>query len=134
MGRRLLFFMGLIFASYGGWMVHHESRINASCNTALANNSRGLAVSSQCLNIVWPYCEGFVLLVAGALFVFGGLLWTRRIMAGEHQYLKDLKNGKYSRENDHLNSYNFNIKLPSIKIGAGARGGLFDARHDEYDT
>ncbi|HEY5303644.1 MAG TPA: hypothetical protein VIJ86_06260 [Acidimicrobiales bacterium] len=119
MVRRLLFVLGLACAVYGGWMVHHETSLNDACNAQVANPAHGLSVSSQCLNIVWPYSEGFVLILAGAIFVFAALMLTRRVMAGEHQYMKDLKAGKYNRDNDHLNSYNFNIQIPRASMGAG---------------
>src|SRR5580692_3252794 len=106
MVRRLFFVLGLACAVYGGWMVHHETSLNDACNAQVTNPAHGLSVSSQCLNIVWPYSEGFVLILAGAIFVFAALMLTRRIMAGEHQYMKDLKAGKFNRDVDHLNSYN----------------------------
>jgi len=120
MGRRLLFVLGLLFAAYGGWIVQHEGTINRLCNAEVTHPSQGFTVSAQCLNIVWPYSEGFLLMLFGAILVFAALMLTRRVMSGERQYMKDLKAGKYSRENDHMNAYNFNIQLP-IKVGAGRR-------------
>ena len=120
MGRRLLFVLGLICAAAGGWIVHHEGALNNACNSQVTNPSRGFAVSASCLNIVWPYSEGFGLLILGAVFVFGGLMLTRRVMAGEHQYIKDLKSGRYDRENDHRNAYHFNLQIPT-RIGAMPR-------------
>jgi len=121
MGRRLLFVLGLVCTAYGGWIVHHEGTINRICNAEVANPSRGLTISSQCLNIVWPYSEGFMLMLFGAILVFAALMLTRRVMSGERQYMKDLKAGKYSRENDYKNAYNFNLQLPTNKVGAGSR-------------
>ena len=126
MGRRLLFVLG----SYGGWIVHHESAINRMCNAELTRSSSGYSVSPQCLSIVWPYSEGFVLVLLGAILVFAALLWTRRVMAGERQYMKDLRAGKYDRENDHMNAYNFNIQVPN-KVGAGRRPSPREAPSDE---
>jgi hypothetical protein len=131
MGRKILFVLGLVSAAYGGWMVHHEGAINARCNADVANPGKGFTISSQCLNIVWPYSEGFLLLIFGAIFVFAGLMLTRRVMAGEHQYMKDLKAGKYNRENDHLNAYNFNIQIPNVRIGARSHPGGRYYPHDE---
>ncbi|MDH2903592.1 MAG: hypothetical protein PXZ08_06550 [Actinomycetota bacterium] len=130
MGRRLLFILGLVSAAYGGWVVHRESALNAYCNAAVAGPARGLTVPSRCLSIVWPYAEGFFFAVLGALFVFAALLLTRRVMSGERQYMKDLRAGKYSRENDHLNAYNFN-KSPTVRVSAAARRGLYDVDDHE---
>jgi len=120
MGRRLLFVLGLACAAYGGWIVHHESAINRVCNAEVADPTRGFTISPQCLNIVWPYSEGFSLMLLGAILVFAALMWSRRVMSGEAQYRKDLKAGRYSRANDYMNAYNFNIQLPH-KVGAGQR-------------
>ena len=111
-------------------MVHHESAINRMCNAELTRPSQGYSVSPQCLGIVWPYSEGFVLVLLGAILVFAALLLTRRVMAGERQYMKDLRAGKYDRENDHMNAYNFNIQLPN-KVGAGRRPSAREATSDE---
>ncbi len=119
MGRRVLFVLGLACAVYGGWLVHHETALNNACNAEVANPTHGTSISSQCLNIVWPYSEGFVLILLGAIFVFAALMLTRRVMAGEHQYLKDIKAGKYDRGVDHLNSYNFNIQIPRVSVASG---------------
>lgn len=70
-------------------------------------------MSASCLNIVWPYSEGFALMILGAVFVFAALMLTRRVMAGERQYMKDLKAGRYDRENDHRNAYHFNLQVPT---------------------
>ena len=129
MGRRILFFLGLAFAATGGWIVHHETSVSNACNAQVANPDHGFSVSPQCLNIVWPYSEGFLLLLGGAIFVFAALMLTRRVMAGEHQYMKDLKAGKFDHENDHLNAYNFNLSMPRVKVGA--RSGLREAPPDE---
>lgn len=120
MGRRLLFVLGLICAATGGWIVHREGAINSACNAQVTNPSRGFTVSASCLNIVWPYSEGFALLILGAVFVFAGLMLTRRVMAGERQYMKDLKAGRYDRENDHHHAYHFNLQV-STRIGASPR-------------
>ena len=87
-------------AVYGVWLVHHEEALNSSRSAEVANPTHGFTIPSQCLNIVWPYAEGFVLLIAGAIFVFAALILTLRVMSGERQYLKDVKAGKYDREND----------------------------------
>jgi len=116
MGRRLIFVLGLVCAAYGGWIVHHESAINATCNAAVAHPVNGFIVPTECLNVVWPYSEGFALLILGCVFVFAGLILTRRVMSGERQYLKDLKAGKYDRANDHLNAYNFNLTAPRPRV------------------
>ena len=112
MGRRLFFILGLASAVYGGWVVHHEVGLNNFCNAQLVSPKQGFVFSPQCLNIVWPYSEGFALLIIGAVLVVGTLVWPRRTMAGERQYLKDLRAGKFSRANDHLNSYNFPARTP----------------------
>ncbi|MBW4029920.1 MAG: hypothetical protein HIU57_04480 [Acidobacteria bacterium] len=117
MGRRLLFVLGLIFAAAGGWIVHHEGAINNACNAQITNPSRGFMVSASCLNIVWPYSEGFALMLLGAVFVFAGLMLTRRAMAGERQYMKRLKAGRYDSENNHRNADHFNSQFPD-RIGA----------------
>ncbi len=127
MVRKILFVLGLACAVAGGWMVHHMTAVNDACNAQLVDPPHGATVSAQCLNIVWPYSEGFVLLLAGAIFVFAALMLTRRVMAGEHQYMKDLKAGKYNRENDHLNAYNFNIQIPNVRVGVGSRTSWRDA-------
>jgi hypothetical protein len=124
MGRRLLFVLGLVGAVYGGWLVHHEGHINTLCNAEAANPSSGFSVSPQCLNIVWPYAEGFLLLIAGAIFVFAALIWSRRVMAGERRYLKDVRAGKFDRENDHMNSYNFTLKIPVNRSSPSSGGRL----------
>jgi hypothetical protein len=111
-------------------MIHHEGAINSACNSNVLDPQHGFIVSSQCLNIVWPYSEGFILVIGGAIFVFAALMLTRRVMSGERQYMKDLKAGKYSRENDHLNAYHFNIQIPNVKIGAGARVNARDIPPD----
>ena len=121
MGRRLLFILGLVSAAYGGWLVHHEGVLTAYCNAVVANPTHGLTVPAKCLPIVWPYAAGFSFTVVGAIVVFAALVWTRRVMAGEHQYLKDLKAGKYSRENDYLNAYNFTAKHPTVTLRGDAR-------------
>jgi hypothetical protein len=131
MGRRLFFVLGLVAAAYGGWLVHHEEALNSYCNGEVSNPTHGFVIPSKCLNIVWPYAEGFALLIVGAIFVFAALMLTRRVMAGEHQYMKDLKAGKYDRENDHHNAYNFNLQIPTVRISFGARAGLFDEQLDE---
>lgn len=131
MGRKVLFLLGLVSAVYGGWLVRHEGHINAMCNAQVTHPKDGFIISSQCLNVVWPYSEGFALILLGAIFVFAALMLTRRVMAGEHQYMKDLKKGKYSRENDHLNAYNFNIQIPNVKIHVGA--GMHHGRHSIPD-
>ena len=120
MGRRLLFVLGLVCASAGGWIIQHEGAINNACNAQATNPARGVTVSASCLNIVWPYSEGFALLIVGAIFVFAGLMLTRRVMAGERQYMKDLKAGRYDRENDHRNAYHFNLQVPT-RVGATSR-------------
>jgi hypothetical protein len=125
MARRILFFLGLVCAATGGWIVQHETTISNMCNAQVANPAHGFSVSPQCLNIVWPYSSGFLLLLGGAVFVFAALMLTRRVMAGEHQYMKDLKAGKFDHENDHLNAYNFNLSMPRVKVGA--RPGLREA-------
>ena len=130
MGRRLLFVLGLVSAAYGGWLFNHERTLNAWCNSAVADPRQGFTINAKCLNIVWPYAEGFLLVIVGALLIFAALMMTRRVMSGEHQYLKDLKAGKYNRENDHNNSYNFDLQLPTVKIGAGSRLSLRDAPHE----
>ena len=130
MGRRLLFVLGLVSAAYGGWLFFHERAMNAWCDSAVSDPQQGFAINPQCLNIVWPYAGGFLLVITGALLIFAALMLTRRVMSGEHQYMKDLKAGKYNRENDHHNSYNFNPQLPTVKIGAGSRPGLRDAPHE----
>ena len=126
MGRRLLFLLGLAAAVCGGLVVQREGKLNAYCNAVVARPSHGFTIPPKCVNIVWPYAEGFCLVILGAIFVFAALMLSRRVMSGERQYMKDLKAGKYSRENDHNNSYNFNIQVPTVKIGSGARGGLYD--------
>ena len=132
MGRRLLFILGLMSSAYGAWLFHHESVLNTRCNASIANPTRGITVSSQCMNVVWPYAEGFGLIILGAVLVLAGLTWSRRAMAGERQYMKDLKAGKYSRENDHLNAYNFNTKIPTVSLIGNGRQGLFDRDGDGY--
>ena len=129
MGRRILFVLGLVFAATGGWIVHHETSISDMCNAQVANPDHGFSVSPQCLTIVWPYSEGFLLLLGGAIFVFAARMLTRRVMAGEHQYMKDLKAGKFDHENEHLNAYNFNLSMPQVKVGA--RPGMREAPPDE---
>lgn len=126
MGRRLLFILGLVFAAYGGWLVHREGALNAYCNAVVANPAHGITVPAKCLTIVWPYAEGFFFTVAGAIVVFAALVRTRRVMAGEHQYLKDLKAGKYSRENDHLNAHNFTTKHRTVTLSGDARRAMYD--------
>jgi hypothetical protein len=126
MVRKVLFVLGLACAVVGGWTVHHMGALNNACNAQVADPKSGFTVSSQCLNIVWPYSGGFVLLLAGAIFVFAGLMLTRRVMAGEHQYMKDLKAGKYSRENDHLNAYNFSVQMPRPRLGSAQAASLRD--------
>jgi hypothetical protein len=126
MGRRLLFILGLVSAAYGGWLVHHEGALNTYCNAEVADPTHGMTVPARCVNIVWPYAEGFFFAVMGAVFVFAALVLTRRVMAGERQYMKDLKAGKYSRENDHHNAYNFNTKKPPVTLSGDARRGLYD--------
>jgi len=130
MGRRLFFVLGLVCAAYGGWVVHHEEAINRLCNAEVTDPSRGFVVSSRCLNIVWPYSEGFLLMLLGAILVFAGLMLTRRVMAGERQYMKDLKAGRFSRDNDHANAYNFNIQLPH-NVGAGRFASMREAAREE---
>ena len=115
--RRLLLLLGLAAAVYGGWLIHHEGAINSACNNNVIDPKGGLSVSSQCLNIVWPYSEGFILLVGGAVCTLASIIWSRRVMAGERRYMKDLKSGKFSRENDHLNSYNFTLQKSPVKSG-----------------
>jgi hypothetical protein len=131
MGRRLLFVLGLVAAAFGGWLVHHEEALNSFCNGEVSNPTHGFAIPSNCLNIVWPYAEGFALLIAGVIFVFAALMLTRRAMAGEHQYMKDLKAGKYDRENDHRNAYNFNLQVPAARINSRSRARLFNEQLDE---
>ena len=122
MGRRLLFVLGLIGAATGGWIVHHEKAISDACNAAAMNPSSGITVSPTCINIVWPYSEGFALLIVGAIFVFAGLMLTRRVMSGERQYMKDLRAGRYDRENDHLNAHHFNLQHRP-QVGVARREG-----------
>lgn len=126
MGRRLLFVLGLLSAVYGGWLVHREGALNAYCNAEMSNPAHGITVPARCVDIVWPYAEGFLFTVVGATFVFAALILTRRVMAGERQYMKDLKAGKYSRDNDHLNAYNFATKNPTVTLGGDSRRGLYD--------
>ena len=121
MGRRLLFILGLFSAAYGGWVVHHEVALNNFCNAQSVNPTQGFVFSPQCLNIVWPYSEGFALLILGAVLVVGALVWSRRTMAGERQYLKDLRAGKFTRDNDHLNSYNFPARAPEHRSDTPSR-------------
>lgn len=132
MGRRLLFILGLGSAALGGWLLHHEGVLNARCNDDVAHSTQSTSTTSQCIDIIWPYAEGFLFLVLGALLVFSAMLLTRRVMSGERQYMKDVKAGKYSRENDHLNAYNFNTKKPTLTLRGEAHGGLFDGDDDEY--
>ncbi len=123
MWRRLFFLIGLASAVYGGWLVHHEQRINDACNANTIDPKNGVTVSSQCLNVVWPYSAGFLCLILGGLCVFAGLMLSRRVMAGERQYMKDLKSGKYSHENDHLNAYHFHLVTlrPPLPTGVPRR-------------
>ncbi len=132
MGRRVLFILGLMFSTYGGWLFHHESVLNARCNAIVTSPTRGTMVPAQCVDIVWPYAEGFALIILGAVLVLAGLMWSRRAMAGEHQYMKDLKAGKFSRENDHLNAYNFNTKIPTVTLSGNGRHGLYDRDVDGF--
>ena len=118
--RRILFLLGLVSAVYGGWIIHGENSINRLCNANMVNPRQGVIVSTRCLNIVWPYSEGFIAVIGGGLMVFAALMLTRRVMSGERQYMKDLKAGRYSRENDHLNSYNFSLQKPVTKATVGA--------------
>lgn len=127
MARKILFVLGLTCAVVGGWTLHHMTAVNDACNAQIADPRTGSTVNSRCLNIIWPYCAGFVLLLAGAIFVFAALMVTRRVMAGEHQYMKDLKAGKYSRENDHRNAYNFNIQMPRPRLGSTQATSMRDA-------
>ena len=110
--RRILFVLGLASAVYGGWLIHHEDKINTACNANIIDPKRGFTVSAQCLNIVWPYSVGFISVILGGLLVFAALMISRRVMSGERQYMKDLKSGKYSHENDHLNAYHFHLQMP----------------------
>ena len=123
MFRRLLLVLGLAGAAYGGWLVHHEQGINDACNANIVDPKRGVTVSSQCLNIVWPYGLGFACLILGVLFVTAGLLMTRRIMSGERQYLRDLRAGKFDHENDHLNSLHLSPRpaRPPVEAKIAAR-------------
>lgn len=120
-----MFVLGLASAVYGGWLVHREGALNSYCNAAVAHPVRGFSVPARCLNIVWPYAEGFVFAVLGGLLVLAGLLLTRRSMAGERRYMKDLKAGRYSRDNDHLNAYNFTLQRPRAATDSAPpdRGG-----------
>lgn len=129
MARRLLFLLGLVAAAYGGYIVHHEQVINNLCNAELANPSDNFTVSSQCLNIVFPYSEGFVLMLVGAVLTFAALVWSRRVMAGERKYLKDVRAGKYDRENDHLNAHHFNLQKPNA--AASRRPTSFEPPREE---
>ena len=118
----MLFVLGLIGAAAGGWIVHHEKAISDACNAAAMNPSSGVTVSPTCINIVWPYSEGFALLIVGSIFVFAGLMLTRRVMSGERQYMKDLRAGRYERENDHLNAHHFNLQRRP-QVSAARREG-----------
>jgi hypothetical protein len=120
-----------VAAAYGGWRVHHVEVLNNFCNAEVANPTHGFVIPAQCVNIVWPYAEGFALLIAGAVFVFAGLILTRRMMSSERQYLKDLKAGKYDRDNDHHNADDFNLQIPTLKMNASLRGGLYDEHLEE---
>jgi hypothetical protein len=129
MGRRLLFVLGLGCAATGGWIVHHEGAINNACNASLTTSSPGTVVSAQCLGVVWPYAEGFALVIVGAILVFAGLMVTRRVMSGERQYMKDLKAGAYDRDNDHRHDYHLTRqRAPGV---GGARGGAREVSFDD---
>lgn len=121
MMRRLLFLVGLAATVYGGWLVHREGAINVACNSNEISAKGGIIVSAQCVNIVWPYAEGFILLIGGAFLVLTALIWSRRAMAGERKYLRDVRAGKFSRENDHLNAHNFNLQKPPAATGVDWR-------------
>ncbi len=123
MGRRLLFVLGLASAIYGGWLVHREGTLNAYCNALASRPTLGFSVPPRCPDIGGPDAGGFVFAVLGGLFVFAGLVLTRRTRAGERRYLKDLKAGRYSRENDHLNAHHFNLQRPAASPSPYPRDG-----------
>ena len=134
MGRRLLLLVGLATAIYGGWLVHREGAVNVACDNNVLDPRGGLSVSSKCLNIVWPYAEGFVLLIGGAICVLAALVWSRRVMAGERRYLKDVRAGKFNHENDHLNSYNFTPQKKTPSGGVEWRREPRDPGATEQDS
>jgi hypothetical protein len=69
MMRYIVAFLGLLTAGVGVWLIIDEQPKNAACNAAhpTLGQLATVGASSTCLNIVWSYFGGFVLVAFGAL-------------------------------------------------------------------
>jgi hypothetical protein len=110
--RRIFFLAGLAGVSYGGWLLHREHGVSTLCNSRVFNPKSGVFVPVRCYNEVWPYSIAFGALILGLLCFLAALLITRRVMSGERQYLRDMRAGKFDRENDHLHALNLTVTTP----------------------
>ena len=74
MFRRIVVLLGLAAIGIGVWLITTEQPKNAACNATNHSGAGGLSgtgigVGGSCLNIVWSYFGGFVLLAFGVLTV-----------------------------------------------------------------
>src|ERR1017187_578044 len=74
MFRSIVVFLGLAATGIGVWLITTEQPKNAACNASSHGGAGGLSgtgigVGSSCLNIVWTYFGGFVLLAFGVLTI-----------------------------------------------------------------
>jgi hydrogenase/urease accessory protein HupE len=83
MFRSIVALLGLAATGVGIWLITTEQPKNAACNASSHGGTGGLSgtgigVGTSCLNIVWSYFGGFVLLAFGVLTVVIALAMMRK--------------------------------------------------------
>jgi len=82
MFRSIVAFLGLAATGVGIWLITTEQPKNAACNASSHGGTglsgTGIGEGTSCLNIVWSYFGGFVLLAFGVLTVVVALSMMRK--------------------------------------------------------